>query len=109
MSRQPCYGRLLYIWRHAMYEGVETPGMNRQMSRLDKAKAEREKLQAEAAHHRALISESEHRLQEIEGKLQRVEIFIQEWDYYGDGEPNDESQPEQERPSITSSNSPFYG
>jgi hypothetical protein len=75
------------------------------MSRIDKAKADRERLQAEAEHHRA-------KLTGILEKLQRVENFIQDWGYYGDEESGDEVSQEPLSAGASTgiaNDSPFYG
>jgi hypothetical protein len=79
------------------------------MSRLDKAKEERERLQAEAEHCRV-------RLSEIEAEIRDIDVFIRGWERFGSaesaGDEDNIDSGEQSSPHIPESlqpSSPFYG
>jgi hypothetical protein len=83
--------------------------MDGQMSRLDKAKAERERLQTEAKSCRA-------RLSEIEVEIRDIDVFIRGWERFGSAETETDGddiksgkQTNTRIPQGLPPESPFYG
>jgi hypothetical protein len=81
------------------------------MSRIEKAKAERQRLQAEAEHHRAQAEHHLARASEKEQKVHEADIFIRWWEQLGEGESDNGSQkhPSEITSSVGSPANPFYG
>jgi hypothetical protein len=110
--RQGLYGRLLYIKKRPGYEGEARLRMDHRMSRIDRAKAERERLCAEAVEHRTQADQHLASASELEAKAQELEIFIRLWEQLGEGEAENGAEARQSEmipDEEIGPTSPFYG